>query len=100
MKNPEWGISPALQCFPYIQLIRNILRPRPIRHQPEYITLDALARLYRAFRMFSPKRMWMGKRVWYYQVTDHKGNFHGRHCETFADFVDLHTKVSKIYRIY
>lgn len=69
-------------------------------HQPEYITLDKLAVLYRCFRRFSPKKMYFGQRVWYYQVTDHKGNLIGRHCPTFADFVDLHTKVSDIYRVY
>lgn len=70
-------------------------------YQPEYITLDQLLRMYKAFRYLTRRCAQHGKDLdYWYQVTDPDGHIVGRFCESFSDFVDLYTKQSKLYRVY
>lgn len=69
----------------------------PKRHQWDYITLDKIHRMYKAFR-FQAKLV--GNNHCYYEVKNSYGFRHVRKCDTFEKWVDLHTKISKLYKVY
>lgn len=68
------------------------------RPQSEYITLDCLFKKWKAF-IFSRRHVY-GRHRYFYQIVDARGLTFSRHCETFSDWVDLHTKQSHIYKAY
>ena len=74
-------------------------RALPI-YQPEYITLDALYRMYKAFRYLARRDNQHCKVPdYWYQVKDPDCKVVGNFCTSFGDFVDLHIK-TKLYRLY
>jgi hypothetical protein len=71
--------------------------------QPEYITLYQIWKMYIAFRFYRTKCYRSGihkKCDFWYVIKGLDGQDHGRFCINFGEWIDLHTKQSRMYRIY
>ncbi len=74
-----------------------LLANRNIKDDPQYITLDKLHRMYKAHRFFAAKFYKLPS--YYYAIKGPDGNIYESFCQTFGEWVDLHTRAG-IYRVY
>jgi hypothetical protein len=70
----------------------------PKRYYPDYISLDKLFRMYRAFLFQGPSAD--GKYYHFVQDPIIPTIWHGGKIDLFEDFVDVYVKHSKLYRLY